>query len=152
MNFGYTDFFNCEWTVKSKYIGIHSKRIFRFGYCVNIRYENFHCSVIVDNTKEDYVLLEKLRKLQKVVHMLCALCTLGFKQDGKVRKLERVHKTALNSSMGIDITTYRIRIGHFGPGRVSMSTGSCDCVHRSFTLFLDRWTPLPTKLDIFNLV
>ena len=39
--------------------------------------------------KEDCVLLEKLRKLQRVVHMLCALCALGFKQDGKVWKLER---------------------------------------------------------------
>ena len=33
--------------------------------------------------------LKKLRKLQRVVHVLCALCTLGFKKDGKVRKLER---------------------------------------------------------------
>ena len=39
--------------------------------------------------KEDCVLLEKLRKLQRVVHVLCALCALGFKKDGKVRKLER---------------------------------------------------------------
>ena len=39
--------------------------------------------------KVDCVLLEKLRKLQRVVHVLCALCALGFKNDGKVRKLER---------------------------------------------------------------
>ena len=39
--------------------------------------------------KEDGVLLEKLQKLQRVVHVLCALCALGFKKDGKVRKLER---------------------------------------------------------------
>ena len=39
--------------------------------------------------KEDCGLLEKLRKLQRVVHALCALCALGFKKDGKVRKLER---------------------------------------------------------------
>ena len=56
---------------------------------VNIRYENFHCSVIVDNMKEDCVLFEKLRKLQRVVHFLCALCALEFKKDGKVRKFER---------------------------------------------------------------
>ena len=31
---------------------------------VKIRYENFHCSVIVDNVKEDCVLFEKLRELQ----------------------------------------------------------------------------------------
>ena len=56
---------------------------------VNIRYENFQCSVIVDNMKEDCVLFEKPRKLQRVVHFLCALCALGFKKDGKVQKLER---------------------------------------------------------------
>ena len=53
------------------------------------RYENFYCSVIVDNKKEDSVLLEKLRKLQRVVHVLCALYALGFKKDGKALKLER---------------------------------------------------------------
>ena len=42
---------------------------------VKIRYENFHRSVIVDNMKEDCALLEKLRKLQMFVHLLC----LGFK-------------------------------------------------------------------------
>ena len=41
--------------------------------------------------------------------MSCALCVLGFKKDGKVRKLER-YITALNSNVCIDITTYRIRI------------------------------------------
>ena len=65
------------------------KDIFRFGYMKQIRYENFHSSVIVDNMKEDCVLLEKPRKLQRVAHVLCALCALGFKKDGKVRKLER---------------------------------------------------------------
>ena len=57
--------------------------------CVKIRFENFHCSVIVDNVKEDCVLLEKLRKLQRFVHVLCALCALGFKKDGNVWKLKR---------------------------------------------------------------
>ena len=67
------------------------KDIFRFGYTVyvKIRYESFHCSVIVDNMNEDCVLLEKPRKLQRVAQMLCALCALGFKKDGKVRKLEQ---------------------------------------------------------------
>ena len=46
-------------------------------------------SSAVDNMKEDCVLLGKLRKLQRVVHVLCALCALGFKKDGKVRKLIR---------------------------------------------------------------
>ena len=55
---------------------------------VKIRYENFHCSVIVDNMKEDCVLLEKLRNLQRVVHVLCVLCDLGLKKNGKVLKLE----------------------------------------------------------------
>ena len=65
------------------------KKDISFWMYVKIRYENFHCSVIVDNMKEDCVLLEKLRKLQRVVHVLCTLCALGFKKDGKVRKLER---------------------------------------------------------------
>ena len=79
---------NCEWTVKSVYRDTFRKDI-SFWIYVNIRYENFRCSVIVDNMKEDCVLLEKLRKLQRVVHVSCALCALGFKKDGKVRKLER---------------------------------------------------------------
>ena len=54
---------------------------------VKIRYENFHCSVIVDNMKEDCVLLETLRMFQGVVHVLCALCALGFKKDGKYGSL-----------------------------------------------------------------
>ena len=52
------------------------------------RYRSFG-PLVVDNMKEDYVLLGKLRKLQRVVHVLCALCALGFKKNGKVRKLER---------------------------------------------------------------
>ena len=35
--------------------------------------------------KEDCVLLEKLRKLQRVVDVLCMLCALGFKKDGKLQ-------------------------------------------------------------------
>ena len=46
-------------------------------------------SVIVDNMKEDSVLLEKLRKLQKVVHGLCALCALGLKRTEKYGSLKR---------------------------------------------------------------
>ena len=52
-------------------------------------YVKIRCSVIVDNMKEDCVSLKNLWKLQRVVHVLCALCALGFKKDGKVRKLER---------------------------------------------------------------
>ena len=74
--------------MKSKFIGIQ-KGYISFWMYVKIRYENFHCSVIVDNMKEDCVLLEKPRKLQSVAHVLYALCALGFKKDGKVRKLER---------------------------------------------------------------
>ena len=65
------------------------KRDVSFWIYVKIRYENFHCSVIVDNMKEDCVLLENLRKRQRVDHVLYALCALGFKKDGKVRMLER---------------------------------------------------------------
>ena len=46
------------------------KKDISFWIYVKIRYENFHCSVIVDNIKGDCVLLEKLRKLQRVVHVL----------------------------------------------------------------------------------
>ena len=48
---------NYEWTLKSKFIGIHSKGIFLFFFWiymyVNIRYENvsFHISVIVENIR-----------------------------------------------------------------------------------------------------
>ena len=43
--------------------------------------------------------------------------------SGNVPDCWTVLNTALNSSMGIDITTYRIRIGHFGPGSGYISTG-----------------------------
>ena len=85
------------------------KKDISFWIYVKIRYENFHCSVTVDNMKEDCVLLEKLRKLQRVVHVLCELCAVGFKKGRK----RTVNNTALNSSMGFDITTYLIRIGRF---------------------------------------
>ena len=41
-----------------------SCRLINFFPCVyvKVRYENFHCSVIVDNMEEDCVLLENLRK------------------------------------------------------------------------------------------
>ena len=41
--------------------------------------------------------------------------------------------TALNSSMGIDITTYRIRIGRFGSGRSYISTGIAEIYSSSIT-------------------
>ena len=62
------------------------KKDILFWIYIKNRYENFHYSVIVDNMKEDCALLEKLQKLHNV---LCALCALGFKKDGKVRKFER---------------------------------------------------------------
>ena len=77
---------------------------------------------------EDCILLEKLRKLQRIVHVLCALYILGFKKYGKT-----VHNTALNSSMGTDIRTYRIRIGRFGSGRGQISTGIAEIYSSSIT-------------------
>ena len=65
------------------------KKDISFWINAKILYENYYYSIIVDNMKEDSVLLEKPRNLQRVVHVLCALCALGFKKDGKVRKLER---------------------------------------------------------------
>ena len=68
--------------------------------------------------KEDCVLLEKLRKLQRVVHVLCALCALGFKRTDKYGGLNgTLHSAQFQYGYCIDITTYRIRIGRFGPGR-----------------------------------
>ena len=58
--------------MKSNVIAIHSKTIMSLWIYVKIRYENFHCSVIVDNMKEDCVLLEKIRKLRP--HVVCAMC------------------------------------------------------------------------------
>ena len=51
------------------------KKDISFWIYVKIRYENFHCSVIVDNRKEDCVLLEKTTKASKgrpcVVFAMC---------------------------------------------------------------------------------
>ena len=94
------------------------------SFCIYVknRYENFHCSVIVDNMKEDCVLVEKLRKLQRIVLVLCGLCALGFKKDGNVRKLER-YITQRSITVWVLTSTYRMRIWRFGPGRGYISTG-----------------------------
>ena len=58
----------------------------------------------VDNMKEDCVLLEKLRKLYKGrPRVVCAMCPRIWKRR-KSTEAWTVHNTALNSSMGIDIT------------------------------------------------
>ena len=85
----FCDFWDTYFWIVSGHWNLRFKKVISFLTYVKIRYENFHCSVIVDNMKEDCGLLEKLRKLQRVVHVLCALYSLGFKNDGKVRKLER---------------------------------------------------------------
>ena len=40
---------------------------------------------------------------------------------------------------------------HVRPAKTQISLGihlvRCDCVHRSITLFHDRWIPLPIKLN-----
>ena len=40
-----------------------------------------------------------------------------------------VHNTALNSSMGIGIMTYRIRTGRFGPGRGTFRQALLKSIH-----------------------
>ena len=76
---------------------------------------------------EDCVLLEKLRKLQRVVHMLCALCALVFKKDGKVRKLERY---ITQRSIPVWVLT---SVGRLGPGRGYISTGIAEIYSSSIT-------------------
>ena len=72
--------------MKSKFIGtVAFKKDILFWIYVKL----WLLLVNYDNMKEDCVLPEKLRKLQRVVHVLCALCALGFKKNGEVRKLER---------------------------------------------------------------
>ena len=68
-------FLNCEWTVKTKvYRDIFKKDISVWIY-VKIRYENFHCSVIVVNMKEDRALLEKTIEDSKGrPSVVCAMC------------------------------------------------------------------------------
>ena len=52
-----------------------------FWIYVKIRYEKFHCSVIVDNMKEDCVLLEKLRKFKGSSMCRVRYAPLGFEKD-----------------------------------------------------------------------
>ena len=44
-----------------------------------------------------------------------------------------IHNTVFNSSMDIDITTYRIRIRRFGPGRGYISRGIAEIYSTSIT-------------------
>ena len=48
-------------------------------------------------------MFEKLRKLQRVVHVLCAPCALGFRKDGQLRKLERYILTSRHGVINIPI-------------------------------------------------
>ena len=110
---------------------------------VKIRYENFHCWVIVDNMKEDCILLEKLRKLQRVVHVLCALCVVGFKKDGKVllflnqrkRKHGRRNYSMTESprknvpDVGIELHAKRTR---FRPSYHARLPSTCNVVRNAF--------------------
>ena len=76
----FCDFWDTElWVdIEIKVYSDALKKDISFWIYVKIRYENFHCSVIVDSMKE-----RKLRKLQRVVHVLCALCAPGFKKGRK---------------------------------------------------------------------
>ena len=51
----------------------------------------------------------------------------------RTEKYGSLNGTKLNSSMGIDITTYQIRIGRFGPGRGYISTGIAEIYSSSIT-------------------
>ena len=64
------------------------KKDISFWIDVKIRYENFYCSVIVDNMKRAAFCLKNYGSFKGRPGVL-ALCALGFKKDGKVRKLER---------------------------------------------------------------
>ena len=51
------------------------KKDISFWIYVKVRYENFRCSVIVDNMKEDCVLLEKTTEASKSrPRVMCAMC------------------------------------------------------------------------------
>ena len=56
-----------------------------------------------------------------------------LKRTEKYKQAFTVHNTALNSSMDIDITTYRIRKGHFGISRGYISTGIAEIYSSSTT-------------------
>ena len=66
----------------------------------------------------------KTTEASKGVLVLCALCALGFKKGGKVRKIERYITQR---------STYRIRIGRFGSGRGYISTGIAEIYLSSTT-------------------
>ena len=78
--------------------------------------------------KEDCVLFEKLRNFKG-----SSTCCVRYVPSDLKRTEKYVHNTALNSSMGIDITTYRIRMGRFGPARGYISTGIADICSSSIT-------------------
>ena len=51
------------------------KKDILFWIYVKILYENFHCSVIVDTMKEDWILLEKTTEASKGrPRVVCAMC------------------------------------------------------------------------------
>ena len=113
-------YFSCEWTLKSKFIGRYT---LKKDIYVNIRYEkfSFHISIV-------HLLLSIWKRTASCLKHYgsfkgSSTCCVGYVPSDLKRTESTVHNTALNSSMGIDITTYWIRIGRFGPGRGCMSTG-----------------------------
>ena len=50
------------------------KKDISFWIYVNIWFENFHCSVIVDNMKEDAFCLENTEASKGHPHVVCAMC------------------------------------------------------------------------------
>ena len=61
-----------------------------------------------------------------------------------------VQNTALNSSMGMDIETYRIRIGCFGPGRgyINISTDIAEIYSSSTTVPDIHYRMLATMVSL----
>ena len=107
------------------------KKDISFWIYVKNRYENFHCSLIVENMNEDCVLLEKLRKLQESSTCCVRYVSSDLKRTEKYRSLNGTQRSF--PVWALTLRQYQIRIGRFGSDRGYISTGIAEIYSSSIT-------------------
>ena len=121
-------FLNLEWTY-----GYFKKEYFVLDICKNSVWKlfvSYFCWQYEKGLRFAWKITDASKGRPRVVFTLCP----RVKKWRKSTQAWTVHNTALNSSMGIDIPTYRIPIGRFGPGRGYISTGIAEIYSSSITV------------------
>ena len=125
-------FLNCEWTLKSTFIGIHVLYI-QTGYSILGVCKKSVWELFVSYWKRTAFCLKNYGSVKGSSTWCVCYVPSDLKKGRKSTEAWMVHNTTLNSSMGIDITTYQLGIGRSGPGRGYISTGIAEIYSSSTT-------------------